>query len=87
MDDINAYLIRIKPPQEFRSTPCPIEEMLFYWKSSEFKAWLLYYSLPIILTYLPSDYVNHFSLLISAMHIHLSCNISCHDLTTAEEFL
>ena len=86
-DDIDACLLRIKPPHEFRSTPRPIKKMLFYWKSSEFKAWLLYYSLPIIVTYLPSDYVNHFALLISAMHILLSCNISCQDLTIAEEFL
>ena len=61
LDDMDAYLIRIKPPHEFRSTPSPPFLMLFYWKSSEFKAWLLYYYLPIILTYLPSDYVNHFS--------------------------
>ena len=87
VDDIDACLLRIKPPHEFRSTPRPIKKMLFYWKSSEFKAWLLYYSLPIIVTYLPSDYVNHFALLISAMHILLSCNISCQDLTIAEEFL
>ena len=87
VNDIDAYLLNIKPPHEFRSTPRPIKKNLFYWKSSEYRAWLLYYSLPIILTYLPSDYVNHFALLISAMHILLGCNISTHDLSVAEECL
>ena len=50
-------------------------------------SWLRSESTSLGMTYHPSDYVNHFSLLISAMHILLSCNISCHDLTTAEEFL
>ena len=61
-----------------------LKKHLFYLKSSEHRAWLLYYSLPIILTYLSSDYVNHFALLISAM---LGCNISTHDLSVAEECL
>ena len=87
INDIDAYLLNIKPPHEFRSTPRPIYKNLFYWKSSEYSAWLLYYSLPIILTYLPSVYVNHFAFLISAMHILLGCNISTHDLSVAEECL
>ena len=44
--DINKYLLRIKPPHEFRRSPRPISKR-FYWKASEYRAWLLYYSLPV----------------------------------------
>ena len=45
---INKYLLRIKPPHEFRRSPGETGTAQAYWKASEYKVWLLYYSLPIL---------------------------------------
>ena len=43
-----------------------------YWKANEYRAWLLYYSIPILSEiHFPPDYLNHFSLLVSSMHINV----------------
>ena len=41
--------------------------LLVYWKACEFRAWLLFYSLPILQFYLPSEYIHHWSLLVHAL--------------------
>ena len=73
---INSALLRIKPPGEFRRTPRPIETSK-YWKACEYRAWLLFYSIPILMEVgFPPDYLSHFSLLVSSMHILLNSCIS-----------
>ena len=44
---IDEMLLQIRPPHEFRRTPRSLEKTLNYWKASEFRAWLLFYSVPI----------------------------------------
>ncbi len=53
------------------------------WKASEYRAWLLYYCLPVLSNLLPSDYIYHLSLLVSAMHILLGDIISIADVKIA----
>ncbi|KAJ7382408.1 hypothetical protein OS493_035249 [Desmophyllum pertusum] len=55
--------------------------------TSELKAWLLYYSLPILVKVLPEKYVVHFALLVEGIHILLSDDISPTDLDVAETIL
>lgn len=86
IDEINKRLKRIKPPHEFRRTPRPITPYS-YWKASEFRAWLLYYSVPILSDLLPSDYVYQLSLLVAAMHLLLSDCILVSEIQTADELL
>lgn len=75
VEDIDHILLRIKPPHEFRRTPRSIHTVK-YWKASEYRAWLLFYSLPVLLNFLPSDYIYHLSLLVCSIHILLSSGIS-----------
>lgn len=58
-----------------------------YWKASEYRAWLIFYSLPILVKFLPPDYSNHFALLITAMHILLGSNIVAEDIDAAHVLL
>ena len=67
-EEIDKRLKCIKPPPEFRRTPVSSFKQ---WKASEFRAWLLYYCLPVLYDLLPSDYIYHLSLLDSAVHILL----------------
>lgn len=86
IDEINKRLKRIKPPHEFRRTPRPITPNS-YWKASEFRAWLLYYSIPVLSDLLPSDYVYQLSLLVAAMHLLLSDCVLVSEIQTADELL
>ena len=73
--EIDRLLIKIKPPSEFRRSPRSIETTLKFWKANEFRAWLLFYSLPVVWPYLPSEYFHHWSLLVFSIHILVSKNV------------
>ena len=85
--EIDKLLLRIRPPHEFRRTPRSIEKTLKYWKASELRAWLLFYSVPILFQFLHIDYIHHLNLLVKSMHILLSSHISSNDLLIAGEML
>lgn len=84
--EIDRRLYPIKPPQEFRRTPRSVKAMK-QWKASEFCAWLLFYSLPVLSGLLPPDYIYHLSFLVSAMHILLADAIQIADIEKAQEQL
>jgi len=87
INDMNRSLLRIKPPHEFRRTPRPIETAKF-WKACEYRAWLLFYSVPVLVSAnFPPDYLNHYCLLVSAMHILLNDCISNSQLEMANLML
>ena len=54
-EQINIRLKSIRPPHNFRSSPCSIEDLL-HWKAADFHSFLLFYSLPVLKDILPSDY-------------------------------
>lgn len=85
--EIDKMLLRIKPSYDIPRAPRSIAQNLKYWKASEYRAWLLFYALPILKSFLPSDYVYHLSLLVSAIHIFLSTGISHECLLKAEQML
>ena len=83
-EESNKWLRRIKPPEEFRRTPRSITTFK-QWKASEFRAWLLYYSL--LSNLMPGDYIHHLSLLVSAIHILLGDMFSASDVDFAHSLL
>ena len=87
VNTIDKMLCRIKPPHEFRRSPRPISTSIKYWKASELRAWLLFYAVPILLEFLPADYVHHLCLLVCSMHILLNKSISSANLQKAEQML
>ena len=72
VQDIDRLLMQMKPPIEIHRAPRPIATTLKFWKASEFRAWLLFYLLPIVQFYLPPEYVHHWSLFVFAIHTLLS---------------
>ena len=85
--DIDKLLLSIKPPHEFRRSPRPIETIGNYWKASEFRAFLLIYAIPILVDFLPIDYVYHLNLLVKSVHILLSSSIHSNELLKARDML
>ncbi len=73
-DAIDVQLIKQRPPLEFSCPPRSIRKHLNYWKASELWNWLLYYSLPILLTHLPSLFWHHYAWLVCG--ILSSCGTS-----------
>ena len=55
--------------------------------ASEYRSWLLHFSLPVLYNILPEPYFTHYSLLVAAMHIMLGKNISTQRLKIGEEYL
>lgn len=50
---IDNQLLQQRPPSEFSRPPRSIHKHLKFWKASEFRNWLLFYSLPLLLHVLP----------------------------------
>ena len=67
--EIDAQLLNQCPPREFSRPPRSISKHLHYWKASELHTWLLVYSLPLLLGFLPSMYWHHYALLVCVLCI------------------
>ena len=61
-------LLSIKPPSTITRTPRSLTERK-YWKVSEYRAFLFYYSLPVMLSLLPTEYFEHFTLLCHGIYM------------------
>ncbi len=66
---IDSSLIKQRPPHDFTRAPRSIQKHRSHWKASEYRNWLLYYSLPLLVPHLPPLYLHHYALLVTALHI------------------
>ena len=85
--EVDELLLKQHPPYNFTRAPRSLAKHLNYWKASEFRTWLLYYSLPILSDFLPSLYIQHTALLVTAMHILLKQEISESQVDAAEAMI
>lgn len=81
---VDYFLLYQCPPHDFSRAPRSIEKHRKFWKASEHRNFLLYYSLPTIL---PPLYFHHYSLLVCAMHILLQSKLSEVQIKAAEVML
>ena len=75
------------PPHDFSRVPRSIQRHRKFWKASEYRNWLLFYSLPLLVGFLPPLYIHHFALLVCALHILLQPNLTQTRITAAEMML
>jgi len=71
-DKIDTALLKINPPAEIRRLPRSLDSRK-YWKASEWRNFLLFYSPVILHKLLPSKYYDHWLLLVFAVSTLLSC--------------
>ena len=76
VDEADSKLLQIKPPIIISRLPKSIQNHRGYWKASEYRPWLLFYSIPVMLNILPVEYLAHHMLLVEAIYILLSSSIS-----------
>jgi hypothetical protein len=82
---IDIDFLKQCPPHDFSRVPRSIDKHRHHWKANEFRNWLLYYSLPILVWYLPPLYLHHYSLLVCAIHILLQSKIEENQILAADE--
>ena len=85
--EIDRIFLKQRPPSELSRPPRSIAKHMKYWKASELRNWLLYYSLPLLLPYLPLLYLHHYALLVCAVHILLQSEVTTALIDAADEML
>lgn len=84
---ISSRLLKIKPPNIVTRLPRSLK-YLKQWKGSEFLWWLLFYSLPCLdKTFSNSKYLEHYMLLVRAIHLLLDDTISNDDIEYSKTLL
>lgn len=87
VNELDKVLLKQQPPTEFSRAPRSIKKHLKYWKASELRNWLLFYSLPLLLNKLPSLFFHHYALLVCALHILLADSIQPSQIDAAEQII
>ncbi|XP_030231849.1 uncharacterized protein LOC115557858 isoform X3 [Gadus morhua] len=83
MAEVDRRLVKIKPPVEITRTPRSLTERKF-WKASECRAFLLFYSLPVLKGILPARFWNHLFLLVFGIYTLLQDTIKTKSIQMAE---
>ncbi|CAN7989826.1 unnamed protein product, partial [Ixodes pacificus] len=83
---VDKKLLAIKPPDYITRTPRSVKHRC-YWKASELRVWLLFYSFPALHQSLPDVYLDHFALLVGAVYLLLSESVSVEDMDISERLL
>jgi hypothetical protein len=77
---VDERLQYIRPPSYISRLPRSISCHLKFWKASELRSWLLYYSLPILKDCMLSAYLYHYAALVETVYILSSSSISEQDI-------
>ena len=86
MNVVDSKLLSIKPPHDLSRTPRSLRDFN-HWKASECRNWLLYYSVPCLSETMRMKYLQHWCLLVNAIHSLLQDNVSVEDIRSAEQAL
>lgn len=86
VEEVDSRLLAIKPPTEITRTPRSIIDRK-QWKASEWRSFLIYYSLTCMEGILPLTYYHHWSLLISSINGLLQENCTDEIICAAENNL
>lgn len=81
-----SRLVSLKPPQFFTRLPRTLDDRSM-WKASEWKWWLLFYAVPCLDGILPTEYHDHFCLLVNGIFLLLKDRITRNDLKVAMDNL
>lgn len=73
--EIDRRLLSIRPINEITRTPRSLSTRK-HWKASEYRTWLLWYSLPVLNGILPVPYFQHYMLLTISVYLLVSSSVS-----------
>ena len=87
LKEIHARYLRMKPPTCITRLPRGTVASFGHLKASEFRTFLLFYSIPCLYGILPEDYLQHFILLFESIYLLLQHSMSLSDLKKASQML
>jgi hypothetical protein len=87
IDIIDERIRKMKPPSFAQRPLRSIKSALAIWKASEYKLFLLYYSVPVLLGIMDDEYFNHHCKLVSAISLLCRDSISMDCIRHAAELL
>ena len=82
IEEMDRRMTSFHPPTEVTRTPHPVSDRV-HWKGSEWRSWLLYYSLIVVKGILPSRFLAHWMLLVDSVYTLSKDKISQADFTRA----
>lgn len=85
-DEIDASMLKIRPPQSCSRLPRKLSEYNLF-KASEFYNFLLFYSIPLLISHLQEEYFQHWLLLVKAIFNLVKSTITQADLVEADNLL
>ncbi|XP_067206206.1 uncharacterized protein [Linepithema humile] len=85
-EKIDKRLLLLKPPHEIHRLPRSIFDCV-KWKASEWRSWMLFYSVLCIQGILRNELFHSYLLFVKSMHTLLTCNISEQDLIECDKNL
>uniref|UniRef100_A0A7M5V8Y5 Uncharacterized protein n=1 Tax=Clytia hemisphaerica TaxID=252671 RepID=A0A7M5V8Y5_9CNID len=77
---VDRAIKSLKLPNLISRVPRNIEDDLKQWKASEYRTFMLCYSAPILVNFLPTEYFKHYCFLVKALYLLLQDSISESDL-------
>ena len=83
---IDELILQIQPPRDLHRAPQTITNKSL-WKATHWKAWLLYYSIPILSQFLPKNLLEHYALFVNSTYTLLKTEITNDELIKCEEDL
>ena len=86
IDTVNKRLLEIKPPDLITWVPRSLEDRRF-WKASELRSWLLFYSFPCLFGIFAEECFQHLACFVEALWLMLQDSITEHDLLQSERLL
>ncbi|XP_069102496.1 uncharacterized protein [Argopecten irradians] len=86
IDSINERIRCVRPPHLISRMPQNIDDY-GDWKASEFRTFLLFYSVPVLNDILPTDYFSHYVNLVVGVYHLLKVSISGEDILSAKRSL
>lgn len=71
--NIDKLVLLIRPPHDVRKLPTGMANQSHF-KAKDWKSWMLYYSIPVVINYLPSEHLEHYALFVKSIYIlHQNC--------------
>lgn len=84
---VDNCLKNIKPPHQISRRPRSVSDHLKFWKASEFRSWLFFYSVPIMCTIMEPLYFFHYCSFAESIWILCQDSISDNDLVHCSNLL
>lgn len=84
---IDQRLLQIRPPSIITRVPRSLSDHFKYWKASELRSWLFFYSLPILHDILPGKYLLHFACFVEGIFLLCTDSVTSTDIEKSSKLL